>query len=117
VYFRDFENVVATLTIFTHWAVPMIYPYERLGAAAIPGWIKEVYLADPLAIAVLLMQKAFWAPTCYNTPKYRCDDPAVFPSHLFVRGLVLVVIGAVFLWLCQKAFSRMEVKFADRMSS
>ncbi len=27
VFFRDFQNIVATFQLFTHWIVPMIYPF------------------------------------------------------------------------------------------
>ena len=30
VFFRDFQNIVATFQMFTHWIVPMIYPFAKL---------------------------------------------------------------------------------------
>lgn len=115
VYFRDFENVVATLTIFTHWAVPMIYPWSKVGESSLPTWAKELYLADPLAEAVLLMQKAFWFPTCDDRAKAACQPEHAFPEHLYTRGLVMVALGVVFLVVAQRVFARLEGKFAERL--
>ncbi len=115
VYFRDFENVVATLTIFTHWAVPMIYPWSRLGDSTMPWWVKELYLADPLAEAVLLMQRAFWYPTCQDSHKLACSGPGAFPDHLYERGIAMALVGAAFLAFSQWIFSKLETKFAERL--
>jgi ABC-2 type transport system permease protein len=114
VYFRDFSQVVGLLTIFTHWAVPMIYPYSRLAQSEIGGtWMEQVYLADPLAEAVLLLQRAFWVPTCPGQPV--CTGPDAMPADLFARGGVMLVVGALFLLGCQWAFTRMESSFAERL--
>jgi ABC-2 type transport system permease protein len=114
VFFRDFENVVATLMIFTHWAVPMLYPWSRIGDSDAPTWFKELYLADPLAIAVMLAQKAFWFPTC-DAPGEVCDPNTAFPPDLYARGLVMVVAGIILLTVAQKVFTRLEGKFAERL--
>ena len=57
VFFRDFSKVTQTLTQFVTFSVPMIYPFslveDRFGAAA------QYYLLNPLAEAVLLMQRCF----------------------------------------------------------
>lgn len=113
VFFRDFQNIVATFTIFTHWMVPMIYPFSRLHESSLGGtWIEQLYLANPLAEAVLLMQRCFWVPTT--------TDPAVtavrdLPSNLFTRGLIMLAVSLLVLGLCQWAFSKLEGKFAERL--
>jgi ABC-2 type transport system permease protein len=114
VYFRDFSQVVALLTVFTHWAVPMIYPFSRLAQSSMGGtWIEEVYLADPLAEAVLLLQRAFWVPTCPGQEV--CTGPDAMPADLFARGGIMLVLGVIFLLGCQWAFTRMESSFAERL--
>ncbi len=114
VYFRDFQQLVATLTIFTHWAVPMIYPFSRLAESELGGtWVETVYLANPLTEAVLLLQRAFWVPTCHGEPE--CVGPLAMPADLIPRGFVMLGIGIVFLFVCQRVFTRLEGKFADRL--
>jgi len=114
VYFRDFGQFVAVLTIFTHWAVPMIYPYSKLAESSLGGtWVQTVYLANPLTEAVLLLQRAFWVPTCEGQAP--CTGPYAMPPDLFARGAVMLVIGVIFLLLCQWMFTRMESRFAERL--
>jgi len=114
VFFRDFQNIVATLTIFTHWAVPMIYPYSRLANSDIGGdgsWVIQTYLANPLSEAVLLLQRCFWVPTA--SPEDL--PPNSMPDDLFGRGFVMLGVVLVILALAQLAFSRLEGKIAERL--
>ena len=114
VFFKDFQNIVATLTIFTHWAVPMIYPYSRLANSDLGGdnsWVLQVYLANPLTEAVLLLQRCFWTPTAEASAL----PPNSMPDDLFVRGFVMLGVVIVVLGLCQLAFSRLEGKIAERL--
>ena len=114
VYFRDFGQFVALLTIFTHWAVPMIYPYSKVATSSLADgpWL-DLYLANPLTEAVLLLQKCFWEPTCAGDAK--CTGPDAMPPHLFERGFIMLAVGAVFLLVCQLVFARLEGKFAERL--
>ena len=111
VFFRDFSNVVQTLTAFVHFSVPMLYPFTRVAGrfgAAFVG----LYLANPLAEAVLLMQRMFWTTST--------DDPAAtaaeqMPDHLFTRGLIQLAICALFLVFAQMVFAKLEKKFPERL--
>lgn len=112
VFFRDFQNIVATLTIFTHWAVPMIYPYSRLANSSLGhGWFIQLYLANPLTEAVLLMQRCLWVPTAGS----KALPPGAMPDHLFVRGFIMLGAVLVVLVLSQLAFTRLETKIAERL--
>jgi ABC-2 type transport system permease protein len=112
VFFRDFQNIVATLTIFTHWAVPMIYPYSRLANSSLgDGWFLQLYLANPLTEAVLLMQRCLWVPTTGS----QTLPPGSMPDHLMVRGFIMLGIVLVVLVLAQLAFTRLETKIAERL--
>ncbi len=110
VFFRDFSNVVSTLTIFITWSVPMIYPFSkvasRFGAAA------DYYLLNPMAEAVLLLQRCFWTGAT--------DDPAEtarthLPDNLFQLGFAHLGAALVLLVVAQVVFSRLENKFAERL--
>ncbi len=114
VYFRDFGQFVALLTIFTHWAVPMIYPYSKVARSSLGGTVwEQIYLANPLTEAVLLLQQCFWVPTCKVSPN--CTGPDAMPSHLFERGFIMLGAGVVFLLACQMGFTRLEGRFAERL--
>lgn len=127
VFFRDFQNIVATFTLFTHWIVPMLYPFGKLALSGLgQSWFYYFYLSNPLTIGVLLLQRAFWVPTLPDcTRRVRVDclphgDASLVgypmqPHHLFLLGLVMLVVSLVILVLCQKAFSKLEGKFAERL--
>jgi ABC-2 type transport system permease protein len=113
VFFRDFQNVVGTLTQFIHYAVPMIYPFSKLATSSFGGtWVETLYLANPIAEAVLLMQNFFWVATTPNPAETAVTD---LPDHLYTRGLIELAVCLVILGLSQMAFTRFENKFAERL--
>ena len=111
VFFKDFQNIVATFTIFVTWSVPMIYPYDRIVNAFGGTWAEQVYLANPIANGVILFQQLFWVPTVGPDAEY----PAVMPDNLFTRGLIVLAVCLVLLAFAQWVFSRLEGKFAERL--
>ena len=112
VFFRDFQNIVATFTIFVTWSVPMIYPYERIAKLAEETpWIETVYLANPIANGVMLFQQLFWVPTVGPDAEF----PVVMPDDLISRGLLMLGICLVMLVFAQWLFTRLEGKFAERL--
>jgi ABC-2 type transport system permease protein len=127
VFFRDFQNIVATFTIFTHWIVPMIYPFYKVATSSLAGtWFYYLYLSNPLTVAVLLIQRAFWVPTlpacgphvpAICAPGGNADQVSypIMPEHLWLLGGVMLVASLVILALCQLAFTRLEGKFAERL--
>jgi len=112
VFFRDFQNIVATFSLFIRWSTPTIYPYSRLALSSLGGtWFLQLYLCNPISIAVLLFQRCFWAPTV--GPQF--NGPPNFPPHLIERGLLMFAVSLVFLAFCQRVFSKFEGKFAERL--
>lgn len=111
VFFRDFGKVTQTLTQFVTFSVPMIYPFslveDRFGSS-----VAQYYLLNPLAEAVLLIQRGFWTGTT--------DDPEAtalehLPPDLFTRGAIMLVISLVFLVLAQMWFTRFERRVPERL--
>jgi ABC-2 type transport system permease protein len=111
VFFRDFSNVVQTLTNFIRFGVPMIYPFtlvpERFGERFV-----DLYLANPIAEAVLLMQRCFWSTATENPAE---TARVHFPDDLFPRGLVLFGVSLLVLGLAQLVFTKLEKKFPERL--
>lgn len=110
VFFRDFSQVVNILTNFVRFSVPMIYPFTLVDEKF--GGHEDLYLLNPLADAVLLMQRCFWVGTT--------DDPDAtsavhLPDHLFTRGFIALGVGLVLLVVAQLAFSRLENKIPERL--
>jgi ABC-2 type transport system permease protein len=110
VYFRDFGNIVSILQMFVRFSVPMIYPFamvdERFGEAA------KFYLLNPLADAVLLVQRAFWVGT---TADPEATARTELPDNLMVWGAGCLVVGLVLLGIAQLVFSRFENKIPERL--
>ncbi|RYE76504.1 MAG: hypothetical protein EOO74_08330, partial [Myxococcales bacterium] len=93
VFYRDFQNIVGTLLQFMHFMVPMMYPFSRVYAAAENHqWIYQLYMANPVAEAVVLMQKFFWWGVIPDEQKLN-DHHLIghtvpeFPPDLYERGL------------------------------
>jgi ABC-2 type transport system permease protein len=110
VFFRDFGNIVSTLTLFVTFTVPMIYPYsmvqERFGEAA------KFYLLNPIAEAVLLNQRCFWVGVTEDPQDHIQND---LPQHLFAIGFAQIGAALLVLLLAQVVFAQLENKFAERL--
>lgn len=124
VMFRDFTRVVRIFTQMVPFSVPMMYPYtlvqERFEAFPV---IQHLYLANPIAEAVLLFQRGFWITTVSDEDAAQAGAEwgftpgldANFPDDLYVRGLIMLGIAAVFLVFAQWVFTRLDDKIPDRL--
>lgn len=118
VLYKDFQNIVATFTQFIHFLVPMMYPFAIVheSKAAHPV-LYQIYMSNPLAEATLLMQKFFWWPTLTPSQREHVAENAspVFPPDLWERGLIMLGVSLVLLYLAQKFFTSQESKFPERL--
>jgi ABC-2 type transport system permease protein len=104
------------------FSVPMMYPYtlvhKRFESFPL---IEHFYLFNPVAEAVLLMQRCFWITTIPRSEKGKPEwgfQPGLttnFPPHLFARGLICIAFGVLFLAFAQWVFSRLDDKIPDRL--
>lgn len=115
VYFRDFGKVVDVVTMLTPWSVPMIYAFDMIAEQfKNHPIVLEFYLANPVAISGMLMQRAFWLPTVEGEP---VEDPSVLElaPDLYWRGLILLAVSLVILAVAQRVFKRLEGSFAEQL--
>lgn len=110
VFLRDISNAVNVLTNFIRFSVPMIYPYT-LVAVRFHGHT-DLYLCNPLAIAVLLVQRCFWVGTT--------DHPALtmktdMPDYLYLRGGIMLLVSLAMVVVAQLIFSRYENRIPERL--
>jgi ABC-2 type transport system permease protein len=119
VYYRDFSKVVQVVTMLLPWSTPMIYDYARVAGVfeERAWWALELYLANPVAEAVMLFQQAFWIPTVDDRGLSRPGelDALDMAPHLYERGLIILGVGLLLVWFAQKAFSRLETSFAEQL--
>jgi ABC-2 type transport system permease protein len=121
VIFRDFQRIVQTFINMVPFSVPMMYPYwitfERF-----PSFWHQVYLLNPVAEAVMLIQRGFWYPTCEPVCAVQ-PDPATgtlvpapeFPDDLYARGFIMLAVGLVLLVVGQWVFARLEKTVPERL--
>lgn len=122
VIFRDFQRIVQTFINMVPFTTPMMYPYW-ITYDRFPNVWHEVYLANPVAEAVQLIQRGFWYPTCDGPcammPR-SLEDPTLVPApefadHLFTRGFVMLAVGVVLLVVGQWVFARLEKSIPERL--
>ena len=110
VFLRDISSAVAILSNVVRFGVPMIYPFtlveERFGSAA------QYYLWNPLADAVLLLQRGFWVGST--------EDPAVttsehLPENLYTMSFIMLGVSLILLAIAQLVFTRLENKIPERL--
>ena len=124
VLYRDWTRIVQIFTNMLPFSVPMMYPYTLVAKrfADFPV-IEHCYLLNPIANAVLLMQRAFWITTVSHEDAKQAGEEwgfkpglnANFPPHLFERGLIFIGVGVVFLVIAQLVFRRLDSKIPDRL--
>lgn len=123
--YRDYQNIVATLMTFAHFVVPMMYPFSRVySIKAGHPILYEIYVANPLTQAVLMLQQTFWYALIDNPERRRswcppgdrkCRIPIETPPDMWVRGLITLAICCVFVYFAQRFFKRYESKFPERL--
>lgn len=111
VFFRDFGSFVGIATNYVRWCVPMVYSWEMVHST-LPRWLSEIYIADPIAMAVLFMQRAFWSTT--GDPA-TMGDMNVMPDHFMLRGFISLALSLVLLCIAQWVFSKFEKKIPERL--
>jgi ABC-2 type transport system permease protein len=124
VMYRDWTRVVQIFTQVLPFTAPMMYPYT-LVEKRFSGFpeITHFYLFNPLAEAVLLIQRGFWITTISPADAKTAGaewgfKPGLhtnFPDHLFERGLIMLGAAAVFLVFAQWVFTRLDDKIPDRL--
>jgi len=114
VFFRDMANIIDVVQTVITWTVPMIYPFSIIADRFMETnrVVYELYLSSPLCIAVLLNDRAFWVPSV-DRPQQAITEE--LPAYLFQRGLLMIVLGLVFVWISQAVFARLESRFAEKV--
>jgi ABC-2 type transport system permease protein len=104
VYLRDVQYLVEISMMTLFWASPIVYTWELVRNAVSGVWL-DIYLLNPVTVAVLGMQRAFWVA---GTGK-------PMPSDLGLRLAIMLGVGLLLLWVAQRVFSRLESNFAQEL--
>lgn len=105
VYLRDVGYLVEIALQVFFWVSPIVYSW-KLVHDKIGGTIWEsVYLANPMTMVTMGFQKAFWV----------AGDEQRFPDQLPLRLAIMLAVGLVVLWFCQRVFARLQANFAQEL--
>lgn len=105
VYLRDIQHLVEIVIMVLFWASPIVYSFAYVHDYLKGNWLEQIYLANPITIAVLAFQRGMWIS----------GTPAAFPPHLDERLGVALVVSAVLVWVCQRVFARLQGNFAQEL--
>ena len=104
VRFRDAQNFVEIIRMFSVWTSPVLYLWV-LVAEKLPEWAFNIYMSNPLAVAVELFHVGFWEPTATTSHG--------LPPHFAWYIGIALTICLFFLVLGQSVFRRFERTFAQ----
>lgn len=111
VRFRDAQNFVELIRMFSTWTSPVLYPWI-LVQQALPNheWMFTLYTWNPLTVAVELFHQGFWAATITSDPS--APDPSIMPGFE-TSLLAALTICVALLLIGQVTFRRFERSFAQ----
>ena len=109
VYLRDLQHLVEVALTVAFWASPIVYSFSFVHTAIAGTWLEQLYLANPVTLSVLGMQKAFWLAGTTESTQVN------WPPDLALRLWVSLAISIVLLWLGQRVFSRLQGNFAQEL--
>ncbi|MET0862066.1 MAG: ABC transporter permease [Microbacterium sp.] len=105
VYLRDIQYLVEVATLLLFWMSPVVYSWQMVSTIITNPILLEIYTDNPLTLAVLGFQRAFWV----------AGDDQQQPADLLLRLLIALVIGLVLLVLSHRVFLRLQGDFAQEL--
>lgn len=112
VLFRDFENIVDLLLMVAVWTSPILYRWTDVQRVLGDGVWLNLYLTNPITVAVELFHLAFWFPVAEGIPT---DPPVSMPPDLLWHTVIGGSIAVVLLVVGQVVFRRLEGRFAQEL--
>jgi len=109
VYLRDVQHLVEVAVMVLFWASPIVYSFSFVHEKLQGNWLEQVYLANPITVAILGMQRAFWVAGSTESTSMN------WPDDLAIRLWIALAISIVILWLGQRIFSRIQGNFAQEL--
>ncbi|GAA3802325.1 ABC transporter permease [Cellulomonas soli] len=105
VFLRDMQYLVEVVLMVAMWASPIVYSWQLVDGKLPDGLLKDLYLSNPVTLAILAYQRSFWAEGADST----------YPEDLMTRLLIALGISAVLLVIGQRVFARAEGNFAQEL--
>jgi ABC-2 type transport system permease protein len=105
VYFRDIQYLIEVVMMLLMWASPILYSWTMVRDAVPAQWMLDVYTDNPLTLAVLGFQQAFWV----------AGGPDFAPEQLLLRMLIAIFIGLFLVVGAHAVFRRLQGDFAQAL--
>lgn len=105
VYLRDIQYLVEVAMLILLWASPIVYSWSMARDVVGPSLLLEIYTDNPITLAVLGFQRAFWVS----------GHDTAYPDMLLLRLIVALLIGLLLLVGFQRVFSRLQGNFAQEL--
>jgi len=110
VYLRDIGYLTDVLLMVLMWASPVLYAWQSVRDILAPmaggDVLLGIYTANPLTLAVLGFQRAFWISG---------HDAVAYPDQLLLWIGIAIVVGLVLLTFCHWVFRRLQGNFAQEL--
>ncbi len=112
VRYRDAQNFVELIRMFSVWTSPVLYTWVLVKDALVNHeWLFHIYTWNPITVAVELFHQAFWAGTV-PPPAAGEPDPSIMPDF-GIAVLIASLICVVMLIIGQAVFRHFERSFAQ----
>lgn len=105
VYLRDVQHLIEIVMLILFWASPIVYGFQFVTDFLQGSWLEELYLANPVTLAILAFQRGMWS----------AGADQAFPSHMPLRMAVAFAFSLALLWAAQRVFARLEGNFAQEL--
>ena len=109
VRFRDAEPIVELLLMLVTWASPVLY-FWTMVRDVFPAWLTQLYMLNPITVAVELFHFAFWEPV---TRVAIADRGLELHPDLGWLTLWAFLIATATILIGQFVFRRLEGRFAQ----
>ena len=105
VYLRDMQYLAEVGTMLLFWASPVVYSWQMVSSIVTSPVVLEIYTNNPLTLAVLGFQQAFWV----------AGEDLPQPGALNLMMLVALVLALLLLLLSHRVFLRLQGNFAQEL--
>ncbi len=118
VFFRDSENLVDMFLMMATWLSPVMYSWTMVAREVQIPHIQEIYMTNPLSVAVELFHYAFWQPTLgVDKQQFLLDTGNwhMFPHLLTLWVPIALGVSLLVVLIGNFLFKKFEGDFAQEL--